>query len=112
MSEYRDLNGQPVKTDIHKILKEKKKKEIIEAYKSQSSLSYSVLENIYDFCDMVNEKKIKQIKKGLYKNTTNFKPKRPNLKGGDIFETVKVRDLTEEEMKPKILDFSQEEKNE
>lgn len=100
----RNLDGTIHKVDINKTLKQKKRDEIIDIYVEETGLPKALLEQIYTFCEKTPEKKLKQIKKGQYKNKL-FNPKRPVLKDGMVFETCSVRPLTEEEIKPKIMDF-------
>lgn len=92
----RTLNGKIVESDINKLLKDKKKDEVIQLYAQESGLPVCLLEQIWGMCEKLPEKKLKQIKKGQYKNKL-FNPKRPEIKDGMVFETATVRDLTEEE---------------
>lgn len=95
----RELNGKKRNLDINKILKEKKKNEIIDIYVGETGIPRNILENIWNFCEKMPEKTIKQIKKGQYKNKNNkFKPNRPHFKDGTILNTVTVRELTQEEI--------------
>jgi hypothetical protein len=107
MTEKRNLDGTAFNIDVNKALKEKKKKEIIDIYEQETNLPRAMLEQIYSFCETCPEKKLKQIKKGQYKNKT-FNPKRPEIVNGMIFETCNVRDLTEEEMRPTVIEHTED----
>lgn len=108
MTEKRNLDGSTFNIDVNKALKEKKKKEILDIYEAETNIPRVLLEQIYTVCETCPEKKLKQIKKGQYKNKT-FNPKRPEIVNGMVFETCSVRDLTPEEMMPRIVESQIEE---
>ena len=94
----RTVDGREInEIDINKVLKDKKKQEILEIYSAETGLPICLLEQVWTFCETTPEKKLKQIKKGQYKNKT-FTPNRPFFENGQVLEACNVRELTEEEL--------------
>lgn len=95
----RDLKNGEI--DINKLIKNKKKEEILEIYAKETGLPIALLSNVWDFCEKTPEKTLKKIKKNEYKNKV-FNPERPVFERGQVLECANVRPLTEDEIKPKI----------
>lgn len=87
----RELSGKPMELDINKVLKDKKKSEILEIYSKETGLPVNLLELVWRFCEKTPEKTLKAIKKGQLKDKhRKFKPNRPHVEDGMIFETVTI----------------------
>ena len=74
---------------VQSVVKDIKREQILAEYAKQTQLPYSVLEMIYDTCDKMDEKKIKQLKKGNYKLKKRFN--RPIFEPNQVILGVEVQ---------------------
>lgn len=75
---------------VQSVVKDIKREQILAEYAKQTQLPYSVLEMIYDTCDKMDEKKIKQLKKGNYKLKKRFN--RPTFEPNQEILGVEVQE--------------------
>lgn len=74
---------------VQSVVKDIKKEQIIAEYAKQTNLPISILELVYDTCEKLDEKKLKQLRKGQLKLKHPL-PKRPVFEPNQTIIGVEV----------------------